>query len=225
MLSKTEIWFENAPMGQRVRLVELPHETGGRRAVLEAVTRPRAGRDAVVEHVHPAATETFEVLSGRARCLVNRREIVAAAGESIVMPANVPHVHPWSDSDEELRVRQTIELREPDLKGLIASVQALITIFGFASAGRANRTGLPPLLQLALLVHESMPATYLAALPRAAQRPLFGVLARVARLCGYQAAYPEYGILTDRGLFPPNPAVVFETGRRTAPRGSPQRAV
>ena len=44
MLSKTEIWFENAPMGQRVRLVELPHETGGRRAVLESVTRPRAGR-------------------------------------------------------------------------------------------------------------------------------------------------------------------------------------
>ena len=81
MLSKTEIWFENAPMGQRVRLVELPHETGGRR---------------------------------------------------------VP---------------------------------------------------------------------------------------RVARLSGYLAAYPEYGILTDRGLFPPNAAVVFETGRRTAPHGSPQRTV
>ena len=45
------------------------------------------------------------------------------------------------------------------------------------------------------------------------------------RLSGYQAAYPEYGILTDRGLFPPNAAVVFETGRRTAPHGSPQRTV
>ena len=39
MLSKTEIWFENAPVGQRVRLVELPHETGGRRAVLESMRR------------------------------------------------------------------------------------------------------------------------------------------------------------------------------------------
>ena len=115
----------------------------------------------------------------------------------------IPHVHPWSDSDEELRVRQVAECDPPDAKGLTAAVQALITVCGLASAGKVNREGVPNLLQLAVLVGPTMPSAYVAGPPVALQRILFGTLARVGRAVGYRQAYPDYGILTERGFEPP----------------------
>lgn len=193
-------WFENAPMGQRARLLTLPGETGGRRFVLEYVNRPRTGRFAVPAHFHPAVTETFEVLSGRARYRVGADERTAETGAKLVFPPGVVHVHPWSDSDEELRVRQTAEADPPDLRGLLASLQAAITIFGLASAGRVNARGLPNPLQLAVLAETTIPATYLARAPRLLQRAGFTALAAVGRLAGLRAAYPEFGVLTPAGL-------------------------
>lgn len=45
-----------------------------------------------------------------------------------------------------------------------------------------------------------MPATYIAGIPIAVQRALFGGLARVGEALGYRTAYPAYGILTEAGL-------------------------
>ena len=192
--------FENAPMGQRARLLTLPGETGGRSFVLEYVNRPRTGRYAVPAHVHPCVAERFEVLAGRARYRIGGEERSAEPGASLVFPPGVVHIHPWSDSDEELHVRQTAEAEPPDLAGLMASLQAAITIFGLASAGRVDRKGLPNPLQLAVLAATTIPATYLAGPPRALQRVAFRTLASVGRLLGYRPAYPEFGVLTAAGL-------------------------
>ncbi|MBI3264607.1 MAG: hypothetical protein HYZ58_15885 [Acidobacteria bacterium] len=116
------------------------------------------------------------------------------------MPPLVPHVHPWSDSDEELHVRQVADANPPDLRGLNASLQAAITIQGLAKAGRVNAKGLPNLLQLGVLIDTTMPATYLAGPPIALQRVLFGTLGRIGRLAGYKTAYREYGVITAGGL-------------------------
>ena len=89
-----DAWFENAPMGQRARLLTLPGETGGRRFVLEYVNRPYAGEYAVPPHLHPTYSETFEILSGRARYRVGREERTAEPGEQVVLPAGITHVHP-----------------------------------------------------------------------------------------------------------------------------------
>jgi quercetin dioxygenase-like cupin family protein len=196
-------WLENAPMGQRVRLVTLPGETGGRSFVLEYVNKPFAGERAVPAHVHSRYSETFEILKGRARYRLGGREGVASAGDRVVMPAGVVHVHPWSDSDEELHVRQTAESDPPDMRGLVNSLQAAITIFGLASAGRVNRRGDPGLLQLAVLADTTIPATYLASPAPAIQRPLIRALAALGRALGYRSSYPEYGVLTANGLARP----------------------
>jgi mannose-6-phosphate isomerase-like protein (cupin superfamily) len=195
-------WLENAPTGQRVRLLTLPGETGGRSFVLEYINKPFTGERAVPAHVHSRYTETFEVLRGRARYRLAGEERTAEAGARIVMPPRVVHVHPWSDSAEELHVRQTAVSDPPDMRGLLNSLQAAITIYGLASAGRVNRKGDPPLLQLAVLADTTIPATYLAAPAPAIQRPLIRVLAAIGRACGYRARYAEYGILTADGLSP-----------------------
>jgi mannose-6-phosphate isomerase-like protein (cupin superfamily) len=195
-----DVWFVNEPMGQRARIITLPHDTDGLRFVLEYINRPFAGEHAVPPHFHPTYTETFDILSGSARYRVGREERSGSVGDRIVMPAGTPHVHPWSDSDEELHVRQTAEADPPDLAGLTASLQAAITIFGLAGAGRVNARGLPSLLQLAVLARTTMPATFLAGPPRALQRLLFGLLSTVGRAAGYRASYPEFGVLTGNGL-------------------------
>jgi quercetin dioxygenase-like cupin family protein len=196
----SEIWFENPNVGQRSRIVTLPGETAGRRFVLEYVNKPFAGEHAVPAHVHTAYMETFEILKGRARYRLGSETKTAVAGDHVVMPPLVPHVHPWSDSDEELHVRQVADANPADLRGLNASLQAAITIQGLAKAGLVNAKGLPNLLQLGVLIETTMPATYLAGPPIALQRVLFGALGWMGRLAGYKTAYQEYGVITAAGL-------------------------
>src|SRR4051812_2438804 len=199
-IASQEIWFENPSVGQRSRIITLPSETGGRGFVVEYINKPFGGRDAVPPHVHSVCTETFEILKGRARYRLGPETNTARAGQRIVMPPHVPHVHPWSDSAEELHVRHTGHAEVPDLAGLNATVQAAITIQGLAKAGRVNAKGLPNLFQLAVLLASTMPATYLDGPPIVLQRLLFGTLGRVGRLAGYRTAYPEFGVITADGL-------------------------
>ncbi|OFW05881.1 MAG: hypothetical protein A3H96_15775 [Acidobacteria bacterium RIFCSPLOWO2_02_FULL_67_36] len=198
-----DVWFENPNVGQRSRIVTLPHETGGRLFVLEYINQPFRGEDAVPPHVHTAYTETFQILKGRARYRLGSETRTAVAGDRVVMPPRVPHVHPWSDSAEELHVRQVADADPPDWRGLDASLQAAITIQGLAKAGRVNAKGLPNLLQLGVLLETTMPATYLAGPPIVLQRVLFLALGGLGRLAGYKTAYPEYGVITGTGLEAP----------------------
>jgi quercetin dioxygenase-like cupin family protein len=145
-------WFENPNVGQRSRIVTLPGETGGRQFVLEYINEPFAGEHAVPPHVHTGYLETFEILKGRARYRLGSETRTAVAGERVVMPPRVPHVHPWSDSAEELHVLQFADANPADLRGLNASLQAAITIQALAKAGRVNAKGLPNLLQLGVLI-------------------------------------------------------------------------
>jgi hypothetical protein len=195
-----ETWFENPVQGQRFRLITLPSATGGRGFTLEYQYRPYTGETAVPAHFHPTATETFEVLAGHARYRLGTAKGTLGPSERIVMASGIPHVHPWSVSGETLHVRQTTEVSPPDPAGLWASLQALVTLFGLAAAGKVNRRGLPNPLQLAVAIRSTMPATYLAGLPRVAQHLLFGSLAQVGRAVGYKTAYPQYGVLSADGL-------------------------
>lgn len=198
-----EIWFENPYVGQRSCIVTLPSETGGRQFVFDYINRPFGGENSVPAHMHSTYSETFEILKGHARYRLGTETKSAAAGDRIVMPPQVPHVHPWSDSDEELHVRQIADADPPDRQGLTASLQAAITIQGLAKAGRVNAKGLPGLLQLAVLLDTTMPATYLAGPPIVVQRVMFATLGFLGRLAGYKTAYSEYGVITAEGLTKP----------------------
>jgi quercetin dioxygenase-like cupin family protein len=201
----SSLWFENARDGQRVRVMALPSQVEPGRFVLEYMYRPFTGEHAVPAHFHPASTETFEILAGQARYRVGREERSATVGQQIIMPAGVPHVHPWSNSAEPLHVRQTGVSDPPDPAGILASIQAQITLFGLAGAGKVNGAGLPNLLQLGVLGASTMPATFLAGPPVAVQRLLFSMLGLLGRWAGYCTAYPAYGIVTADGLEPPRP--------------------
>ena len=94
------------PMTQtRTVVIQGARETSGRGWVLE-VHNPQ-GAAAFLSHVHRTWTETFEILQGFAICRVGAAEHRLAAGESIVMPLMVPHVHPWNAGTGVMVYRQT----------------------------------------------------------------------------------------------------------------------
>ena len=45
----------------------------------------------ITEHIHPHQEERFTILVGEAHFTLNGREHVAGAGETVVVPAGVPH--------------------------------------------------------------------------------------------------------------------------------------
>jgi mannose-6-phosphate isomerase-like protein (cupin superfamily) len=193
-------WFENKRTGERLKLVTVPGETGGSSFVLEYVNRPFTGKLAIPPHLHPTADEMFEIISGSARYIVGDKELSAGPGERVLLPAGKVHVHPWSDSSEALHVRQTALASPSDLRGLTASMQAAVTIFGLARAGKVNSKGAPNFLQLALLASTTIPTTYLAGIPHSVQRLTFGTIGRIAKMAGYKTSYPEYVIVTSSGV-------------------------
>ena len=89
--------FETTDPVTQTRTVVLQgaRETSGRGWVIE-VHCPEGAAPAFLAHVHRTWTETFEILQGAATCRLGASEVRLAAGESIVMPPRVPHVHPWN---------------------------------------------------------------------------------------------------------------------------------
>jgi quercetin dioxygenase-like cupin family protein len=196
-------WFDNPAIGQRTRLVRLPRETGGRSAVIEYEFEPFKGERAVPEHYHPHADEHFEILGGKAAFRIGGILGSAGAGDTVVMPRGVAHVHPYSASAEPLVVRQTILLDPPDERGLTASIQGALTIFGLARDGKVSAAGMPSLLQLAVIMSAAMPMTYVAGVPAGVQRVLLTALGAIGRGLGYRHAYPRHGVLTAAGFVGP----------------------
>jgi quercetin dioxygenase-like cupin family protein len=75
-------------LGELYHLRVTGHDTGGAFAVVE--TTGRRGHGSPM-HVHRAASETFVVLEGELRVIVDGREHPAGAGCAAVLPAGRPH--------------------------------------------------------------------------------------------------------------------------------------
>lgn len=189
--------LENPVTGMSVMIIKTPAETDGRATVVEYCLPPHAGREVTAPHRHRLYVEQFEILSGRAGYIVGKEEGAVEAGQTVMIPRDTTHVHPWSISDEPLIVRQTTEAIEPDEAGLTATMVASETNFALARAGKVDKYGRPSsILQAAVLLNELLPNNYLAGIPLPVQRLAIGALASLGRLRGYRAVYPT-GVVTE----------------------------
>lgn len=198
--------FENPLTGMRVTVLQTPDESGGRAMQIEYRHPPYAGRDAAPPHRHRLYVERFEILAGRAAYVLGGEEHVAEVGQTVVVPADTTHVHPWSISDEELVVRQTTEATRPDGKAMTAALIGVRTRFGLTREGKVDAKGQPSLLQSAVILNALLPNNYLPDVPLLVQRVMFGALAGVGYLLGYRLSYPR-----------------FETEASAAPQPAPAR--
>lgn len=186
-----DAWF-NPVTGMRMIVLQTPAETGGQSMTVAYELRPHTGRDAAPAHRHRIYTERFDILAGRAAYVCGDEERAAGAGETVVIPLDTTHIHPWSISDEPLVVRQTTEAIRPDEATLTAALEGVRTGFYLAAEGKVDAQGRPKLLQAAVIFNALLPDNYLPAIPLPAQRVLFGALAGLGWLLGYRLTYPRF---------------------------------
>ena len=176
--------LEHPVTGEKIVFRKTAKDTGGELMQADVIMRPHGF--VAAEHVHPLQEERFEVLSGSVKFRVRGVKREVHAGEIAVVPPGTPHVW-WNDGDQEAHVLV-------DVRPALRFDEFFETFFGLAQAGKVSKkTGLPNLLVLALVMREFEQELHLAQPPAAAQRVVFGLLASVGRLLGYQGhyAYPR----------------------------------
>lgn len=160
------------PTGEKIRVIKSRVETGGELAQVHFDLLP--GGHAPREHIHPHQEESFHVLSGSLTAMVNGKEKVASAGETIVIPPGTPH-QPFNRGSVEMR--SLAEIRPAGKLGLFFG-----QVIGVGPK--------PSFLQMMLFVRAY--DVYPANPPPALTRVLSFLLAPTARLVGYKSFYPEY---------------------------------
>ena len=181
---------------------ELVHRDGHRVAFLEE-GRDGRGEYLVIEHVwtrpgtmagphwHPVLQEMFSVREGRMRFRVDEREFELGPGECVTVHPGEVHRF-WNEGEGRLRVLH--EVRPPGRHREMFELWHRLDL-----AGKTNRHGVPK-DPLALGLLWELQDGYLAGVPASLQRLVFGGLARLARLVGYQERLMESSSRKEEGV-------------------------
>ena len=188
--------FENPLTGERMVFNTTARDSNGLLLEIEFFIRPNTGRG-LPAHFHPSFDERFEILSGSARYIVGNDERHASAGDEIVLPKGIAHIHPWNVGNDVLHMRKITQLDKPDKDLLLKSEEFFETLYALAQQGKTGPDGLPKdLLQKVVVGQALEPASYSATPPLWLQRPMFGLLAAIGRAFGYSGYYPAQYVVS-----------------------------
>ncbi len=173
--------IENPITGQRMIFRQTAQDTNGQFVQIDEYLPPDGQVD--VEHIHPLQEETFHVITGTLKFILDGREIIAADGDTVVVAAGIPHAF-GNIGEGEALVR--VEMRPAlNTEGFFE------TYFGLAQDGRLDPdTKMADLLQTAVTLYTFRSEISLPHIPSFIQKLLFGMLAPIGRLCGRRAPYP-----------------------------------
>ncbi len=134
-------------------------------------------------HIHPLQEERFEVVAGTLRGRIAGKELTRGPGEKLIVPAGAPHVW-WNAGADELHVLG-------EVRPALRTENFFASFFGLAQDGKVHpKTGLPNLLQMAVLLRAHRHELILVQPPQWVQMLLFGALAPLGRLLQYKEEYP-----------------------------------
>jgi len=169
----------NPVTGESMTFVMTSRQTGGEYVEIELSADPDAFVAAA--HVHPAQTETFEVLEGTLTAKVDGTVHTAGAGDVLVVEAGQAHKW-WNGGDSRLVFR--CEIR-PALQ-----FESLIeTMFSLAADGKTNKKGMPNPLRLAVVARAHLDTVVLPFPPVWMQKAGLAVGAPLGKLLGYGPTY------------------------------------
>ena len=168
--------IDNRHTGEWLRLRRV-REHGVEVLELEGGVPP--GGEGPPEHIHFGQVEEGFVVSGALTASVDGKRVTLRAGESTVLPADVPHRW-WNEGDEPL-VFKGRAIPAGDLDRFLQA------IFAIVNAGPPNR---PSLFHLAHLLHRYRHGYQMMMMPRWVQRLAFPLIISVGHVVG---AYPKTG--------------------------------
>ena len=168
---------------ERMTFLKTAAETGGEYVLIELSAAP--GGVVAAAHVHPAQTETFEVLQGTLGVKVGRKKVEAKAGEVLVVEPGKAHKW-WNAGGDELVFRC-------EVRPALQFEQLIETMFGLAADGKTNKKGMPNPIRLAVIANHHFGDVQLPVVPRWMQKAALAMGAPVGRLFGYQPTYVPAG--------------------------------
>src|SRR5947209_5808 len=184
--------FENPLTGERMVFRKTAGDTNGTLLEIEFFIKPHSGKG-LGAHIHPSFDERFEIIAGSACYTIGHDECRAAAGDVVVLPKAIVHVHPWNVGNDVLHMRRVIQFSKPAMSMLVSIEAFLETLYALAQQGKVGKNGLPKnFLQTVVVAQAMHPTTYVAGPPLVFQRSLFGALAAYGRARGYKAYYPAH---------------------------------
>jgi mannose-6-phosphate isomerase-like protein (cupin superfamily) len=181
--------FENPVTGERMIVNKTGHETNGTILDIEFFVKPNSetGPNA---HVHPHFAEHVEIISGSARYQVGQTQLQASTGDVVILPKDVPHIHPWNIGQDVLHWRKITQLDTSDMQILEAAAGFFESMYALAQQGKVGKNGLPKnLLQTIMLLYSLEPSAYVAGMPIGLQHSLFGILTAIGRVLGFKTSY------------------------------------
>jgi len=186
--------ISNTAMAGTVKFIKTAADTGGELLEMEATYNTTV--DSVPEHYHPYQDEHFEVLAGMVSVHIKGQERTYVAGESFDFPRNVPHRFLGAAGSEEARILW-------QLRPALDSETFFETVYGLAADGKMKDAGIPKLFQMAVIFRAFNDELHLTKPSRIVQKIVFGILASIGRLLGYQARYEKYTSPQVRGIRAP----------------------
>jgi quercetin dioxygenase-like cupin family protein len=169
----------NARTGQRMIFLQTWAETNGTQLQIECFSPLTHLREPA--HIHPNQENRFKILKGELSFLINGKQQIASAGDSVSIPKNVPH-HFWNSGSMEAHYIQEFY---PALK-----IDRLFeTFFALARDGKLSRKGAPNFFRTSVIMLAHEKEIRLARPAWIFQKAIFSLLAPVGRLLGYKNEY------------------------------------
>ena len=195
--------IHNPIQGDSILFRHTARDTSGELMSGELVVSPGGGNPL---HVHPLQEEHFEVLSGTLGVQIGDEHRSLGQGQEATVPPGTPHRW-FNDSDrEEARVLG-------EVRPALNSEVFFETLYGLARDGRTDESGVPNLLQFAVMLNGLHKGEiYLAEPPIALQKALFALLSPAGKLLGHRDHYPRYSApetLSGEGAGPPSTTSVM----------------
>lgn len=196
-MATKEQTFENPVTHEQITFITTGCDTDWMVLNIEFAIPP-GNQPRLIAHFHQYFDERFEILEGMARYKVGGVEHSAHAGDTLLLPKKVPHVHPWNVGQDRLRFRKLTQLNMPQPQLLLASEMFFESLYALAQQHKVKSNGLPTsFLQTIMLLQALEPSAYVTIAPpaipltvqAAAQRLIFGLLSAIGRARGYQSCY------------------------------------
>ena len=169
----------NARTGQIMIFLKMGAETNGELLQIECFSPPTPEREP--EHIHPLQENSFEIISGSFIFCLNGKEQVIGPGQSINIPANVPHYF-WNSGDT---VAHYLQEFRPALK-----IDSFFeTFFELAKDGKLNKKGIPNFFHVSIIGLAHKDEIRLTNPPWVLQNIIYKILSPFGKLIGYRADY------------------------------------
>jgi len=171
--------IHNPITGQQIKFIKTSRDTNG--SMLEMESTFSKFSNEPPPHYHPHQEEEFKIIKGSISVRINGEVKILHQGDRLYIPRNTVHSM-WNHSNDTSIVNWRVS---PALN----TEYLLETVMGLASIGKVNKSGMPSILQMALVANKYGKEYRLARPSFAIQKALFTILTPLAYFVGYRSSY------------------------------------